>query len=221
MEIAEYKQKISDLTFKFLEIQSSYLNEEFHKKQKELTRQYTLDTYNADTYTAYQRILRCASDRGYMDIIDVGSGVQTSKILNPSVDTSNVLYPFIGLSVFNNFIASQLDLEYDINLRPVEITNDWISTDKKYDCALLMRFLPWIKASFTRNTYMNMVKGLSRVLKPGGVVWYIPVDPGVFQYIAGDSYSQWVSADTGGVAVLEITKEKLDLIWNNEQSTSI
>jgi hypothetical protein len=148
-------------------------------------------------YLLHLKMIVEARKRGYNDILDVGSGINCAKIIDPSISSSNPLYAFTGESDLFRYIGHALDIENDVILGDCFIDANWIQTYNTYDCLFVIRFIPWPSeiVPWSKKIYTNIITELDRVLRPNGVVWYNPIDHEKFKIMSGDTYQLWEPVD--------------------------
>lgn len=136
--------------------------------------QYTDFNHVCVLFDQYKHIIDDVKHQGATSIIDVGSGVGIAKHIDPNITTANVEADYF-LEV-----EEVLNVVKDISLSDCTVTKRWVNTTRKFDCAILYRFMPWAGETLDNQTIVKIFTEMSRILKPEGVLVYTPINPAQF-----------------------------------------
>ena len=194
MELDAFAERVMSATtlFKTVLKEKSLDNDWFRVYERNITQYEDINHINM-LYLVYSKMILEARKRGYTDILDIGSGIQCAKMIDPSITSSNPLKALTGTAEYFQYINHALGVRDDITLNDCMDNHRWIQTHNTFDCLFLIRFFPWdLKVlPYTKTIYRNIIHELDRTLRPDGVVWYNPISHDRFQAMAGDTYKLW------------------------------
>lgn len=179
-------------------------------------KQYLDATHVYETGLFYRDAIQAAREDGNQTIIDIGSGINVAKLIDPDIVTTNP----IGLNVngykFFRYINKEMGLPVDIELGDLRRDIPWLDTGSlKFDCAFVFRFLPFFGSDYFVSDYKRFINGVRNCLAPNGTVWYNTENEPAFFKIARSLNQDHVWKRLQLVAdrqFLESTKEQLDTL---------
>jgi hypothetical protein len=148
---------IVHLTQQFLQLNPNH-------PERDNIKQYT--EYNTVNHIikSYQTAIQLAQG----DVIDMGSGIGVSKILNPSIELANMEASYFI------WMEKALGLQRNYTMFRCQQYTRWSNVDRQFDTVLLLRFLPWFGETLHRHDviYKNILTEVHRILKSNGKLLY-------------------------------------------------
>jgi hypothetical protein len=199
------------------------------------TRQYIADGKDADNPSVIENIMQytdpdhvlalgriyrewidVARDEGRETIIDIASGINWAKFIDPTIVTSNPEAQTVNGYQYLKYINNALNVPVDIILGDMRVSEQWLDVGSlKFDCAMAIRFMPFRDKVYMPDDYKRFVHGVRNCLTPSGVVWLNTENEGMFFVCANifNHKSAWerqiISERTN---TLESVKHKLDML---------
>jgi hypothetical protein len=194
MELEAFAERVTSATTLFKTVlKEKALNNDWFRIYERNISQYDDTEHINMLYLVYLKMILEARKRGYTDILDIGSGIQCAKMIDPTITSSNPQSALTGTAEYFQYINHALNIEDDVVLADCIKESNWINTHNTFDCLLLIRFFPWDLEilPYTKTIYKNIICELDRTLRPDGVVWYNPISHDRFETMAGDTYQLW------------------------------
>lgn len=199
MELEAFAERVMSATtlFKTVLSEKALDNDWFRVYERNISQYDSVEHINM-LYIVYSKMILEARKRGYTDILDIGSGIQCAKMIDPSIVSSNPKKALTGTAEYFQYINHALDIKDDVVLKDCMHNTRWIQTHDTFDCLFLIRFFPWDLdvIPYTKTIYKNIISELDRTLRPDGVVWYNPISHERFELMAGDTYKLWECIDS-------------------------
>jgi SAM-dependent methyltransferase len=167
MTMVRFAKNLSAYTKHFIEHNNDHPDVKNIRQYADFNRVY-------DLLKQYARIISDIKQQGATSIIDVGSGVGFAKCIDPNITTANMDVDYFFK------VEEVLNVVSDISLFDCTITEKWVNTTHKFDCAILYRFMPWAGKILDNQTIVKVFTEMSRILKPNGVLIYTPINADQF-----------------------------------------
>lgn len=223
MELDAFTERVLSATTLFKTVfKEKALNNDWFRVYEHNISQYDDSSHIEMLYIVYMKMIYEARKRGYIDILDIGSGIHCAKVIDPHITSSNPRSAITGTAEYFQYISHALNIKNDVVLSDCISTARWINTYQTFDCLFLIRFFPWDMniLPYTKTIYKNILQELDRVLRPDGVVWYNPIHHEKFKTMAGDTYNLWEPVESINTAryfnqfgpIYQITKHDLHTV---------
>lgn len=166
----------------------------------------------ARSYQLFVEIAREDTNRKL--ILDVASGINWAKYIDPNIVTSNPHSVNVYGYRYFNFINNYLNVPTDLVIGDLRRDENWLDTGSlRFDCVICCRFLPFINKSYGDDDYRRFFEGVRGCLAPKGVVWLSTEDEITFLRRVEtrnhkDVWSKYKLREH--TYIIESTKEKLD-----------
>lgn len=167
MNKVRFAKQLRAYTKLFLKLHPDYLD-------AKNIRQYLDFNHVCILFDQYTHIIDTVKEQGATSIIDVGSGVGIAKHIDSNITTANVEVDYF------TEVEDVLNVVKDIPLFDCTVTKKWVNTNRKFDCAILYRFMPWAGETIDNQTIVKIFTEMSRILKPEGVLVYTPINAAQF-----------------------------------------
>lgn len=177
-------------------------------------RQYTNEDHVYTLGVSYLDIIEFARQDDKKAIIDIASGINWAKVIDPTIITTNPYSVNVYGSKYFDYINTTLNVSTDLIIGDLRRDKNWLDTGSmKFDCAICLRFLPFFGKSYTDADYKNFVDGISNCLTSDGVFWFTTEDAATFLKRAEthNQRSAWSNRLlTPRSFVIETTKQLID-----------
>ena len=182
----------------------------------ENVKQYTDPDHVLALGRIYNEWINVARDEGRNNIIDIASGINWAKFIDPTIVTSNPEAHTVNGYQYLKYINKALNVPVDIGLGDMRVSDQWLDVGSlKFDCAIAIRFMPFRDKQYTPNDYKRFVYGIRNCLTPSGVVWLNTENEGMFLSCAKlcnhrDAWERQIISQR--TSTFESTKNKLDML---------